>query len=57
MNLQERITYYYQEKKYNCSEAIIHAANDVYALNLDKDSMKMLAVLEVVCTQVKHVVL
>ena len=43
MNLQERITYYYQEKKYNCSETIIHAANDVYALNLDKDSMKMLA--------------
>ena len=43
MNLQEQILYYYKKKKYNCSETIIHAANDVYSLNLDKDSMKMLA--------------
>ena len=43
MNLQEQILYYYKKKKYNCSETIIHAANDVYSLNLGKDSMKMLA--------------
>lgn len=33
--------YYYKEELYNCSEAVMHAANDYYHLDLDKDDIKM----------------
>lgn len=43
MTLEERIKEYYSEKDYNCSETLIHAANDQYNLGLDEESMKLMA--------------
>ena len=40
--LEEYIRYYYTDLNYNCSEALIHAANDFYGLNITEDDMKMM---------------
>lgn len=41
MNFNDTIKKYYLEGNYNCSETMIHAANEYYGLNLDLESMKM----------------
>lgn len=33
--------YYYREELYNCAEAVIHAANDCYHLDMKPEDMKM----------------
>ena len=38
--LKERARIYYQEKDYNCAEAIIRAANDEYALGINEAGLK-----------------
>lgn len=43
MTLQETIQKYYVQGNYNCSETLIHAANEYYDLKLDEDSMKVLS--------------
>ena len=40
--LEDHIRYYYTECNYNCSEALIHAANDYYGLDIAEDDMKMM---------------
>ena len=40
-DLKELAKYYYTEENYNCSEAIIHAANERYDLKISEDDMKM----------------
>ncbi len=43
MNLEELVKKYYVKQGYNCSETLIHAANDYYHLNLHEDDMKLFA--------------
>ncbi len=40
--LEEYIRYYYTIGNYNCSEALIHAANAYYGLDIKEDDMKMM---------------
>ena len=40
-SLSEYIEYYYAKENYNCSEAIIQAANACYDLQISKEDMKM----------------
>ena len=42
MNLTEQAKVYYNEKGKNCAEAILLAASDVYALNLNDEDAKLL---------------
>lgn len=42
MSLIDVVKTYYLEKGFNCSEAIIHGANDYYDLKIDPEDMKML---------------
>ncbi|MBQ3295556.1 MAG: C-GCAxxG-C-C family protein [Erysipelotrichaceae bacterium] len=37
----EKVRSYYQDEYYNCSEAIIHAANDHYGLKITEEDMLM----------------
>ena len=37
----EKVRYYYQDCYFNCSEAIIRAANDYYGLQISDDDLKM----------------
>ena len=39
--LEEYVRYYYVERHYNCSEALIQAANDYYGLHITEDDMRM----------------
>ena len=39
----DHVKYYYTEYDYNCSETIIHAANDHYGLNITEEDMRMFA--------------
>ena len=42
--LKEKATSYYTPVyDYNCAEAMIHAANDMYKLNLPKEALKTMA--------------
>ncbi len=42
--LKEKAAVYYTPLyDYNCAEAMIYAANDVYELNLSKDTLKVMA--------------
>lgn len=34
--------HYYKDELYNCSEAVLHAANDYYDLQITEDDMKMI---------------
>ena len=43
MTFDECIEKYYIDHNYNCSETLIHAANEYYGLNLDEESMKMMS--------------
>ena len=43
MTFDECIEKYYIDYNYNCSETLIHAANEYYGLNLDEESMKMMS--------------
>ncbi len=40
--LEDLVRYYYTDLNYNCSEALIHAANEYYELGITDDDMKML---------------
>ena len=40
--LEEAVRDYYTERSYNCSEAILHAANECYGLNIREEDMKMM---------------
>ncbi|MBR5341904.1 MAG: C-GCAxxG-C-C family protein [Erysipelotrichaceae bacterium] len=42
MTLEDKVRYYYIDLHYNCAEAVIHAANDYYDLDITKDDMRML---------------
>lgn len=39
--LRDRVKDYYIDQDFNCAEAILHAANDEYALNLTDESFKL----------------
>lgn len=41
MSLQDLVTKYYTQGNYNCSETLIHAANEYYHLNITDDDMRM----------------
>ena len=41
--LKDNARKYYLEQDYNCAESTIRLANDFYGLDLDEDSMKMVA--------------
>ncbi|WP_026477046.1 C-GCAxxG-C-C family (seleno)protein [Alkaliphilus transvaalensis] len=41
--LKEQVIKYYPDNHYNCAEAIIYAANDIYNLKLAKDTLKAMA--------------
>jgi C_GCAxxG_C_C family probable redox protein len=41
MNFEDCIRKYYIDENYNCSECLIHAANEYYGLNIDPEDMKM----------------
>lgn len=43
MQLQDWVEKYYKDEHYNCSEALIRAANSFYQLGLDEFGMKMLS--------------
>ena len=39
----ECVNHYYTEYDYNCSETIVHAANEYYGLGITEDDMRMFA--------------
>ena len=39
--LREKAEKYYLEGNYNCAEAVLRAANEVYALALDEDALRL----------------
>ena len=41
MNFEDCVRKYYIDENYNCSECLIHAANEYYGLNIDPEDMKM----------------
>ena len=38
---EELVCHYFKDENYNCAETIIHAANDYYHLNINKEDMKL----------------
>ncbi|MBR2787730.1 MAG: C-GCAxxG-C-C family protein [Erysipelotrichaceae bacterium] len=41
MSFKDCVRKYYIDENYNCSECLIHAANEYYGLNIDAEDMKM----------------
>ena len=41
MEFKDLVRKYYIDENYNCSECLIHAANEYYGLNIDFEDMKM----------------
>ena len=41
MSFKDCVRKYYIDENYNCSECLIHAADEYYGLNIDKEDMKM----------------
>lgn len=41
--LRDLAKQYYLEQDYNCAEAILRAANDMYELHIDKEAMKLVS--------------
>lgn len=43
MTKLEELTKKYYQQGYNCSETLLHAANECYQLNIQEDDMKLMA--------------